>query len=144
MPPILILKNFIHLIWYLITVIIEEINKRTEAKITRGATLGEIKAFYKDLGIDYIDKFETKEHLIRYLDSDVKRGEKAKFALGFIYTIGHVVALKYDKSKGRNLYRIIDFQRSKNDKNRIVKDDLPTDAKAPFYLFKVQVYRFNQ
>lgn len=133
------------------TDIIKDINR------LRPAQLHEIMPFYKELGIDYVNKFNSKEELMIYFDNDVKNGEKVKFALVYYQRIdeqnslrlslnggdkmGHIVALKYDKTDGRNSFRIIDFQKPKENEKRMIKNDLPINAIPPFYLFKKQVYR---
>lgn len=89
---------------------------------TRGAYLHEIQLFYNEIGIDYVNKYDSKVELMEYFNNEVKSGDKVKFALAFCYEqnnllaslgsgdqLGHIVALKFDKSKGRNLFRVIDF-----------------------------------
>ncbi len=111
--------------------------------------------FYKDLGIHYIKEFNLKNELMSYFESNVIKGDKKKFALDFTYneetqqiirnttgaqkfisSCGHVVAVKIDKSGDKNIFRVIDFQVSVNDPNRLFKNDLPPNANPPFHLFE--------
>jgi hypothetical protein len=52
----------------------------------RGAYLHEIKLFYEEIGIKYINEFLSKPDLMTYRENVTKFGDKKKFALGFSYT----------------------------------------------------------
>jgi len=97
----------------------------------------------------------SKDHVLAFIKNDIKKDEKKKLALGYEYDeetkrsiaesakfqkinpcLGHFVALKVDKSDGKDYFRIIDFQIDRNEpKHRFFKETLPPNATPPFHLF---------
>ncbi len=122
-------------------------NERLNTDENRGAYFHQLLQFYKDLGFRYVNIFNSKDDLINYI-RNLNIGEKKKFALGYYYydgliKKGHMVAVKSGKSKNKEYFRTIDFQREEKDPKKMVISDLPSEAIPPFHLFEKISYYYN-
>jgi hypothetical protein len=98
-----------------------------------------------------------------YFENTIKNGAKKNYALGFCYdeemkrliesstgsqigaqSLDYFVALKFDKTGKRNIFRAIDFQLHRDQPGRKIRNDIPSHANPHFHLFeKHPLFQFN-